>query len=967
MNVSLRHPLYSIKTFVAEGVLRTDPRPLAECLRGNHLPALGGDQHPAELIYQALILPPVDPRLLDRVIRAVAVLCEMQAAELRAGLGAITIASQDTIQLRRVGQVPAIADELFLYNLLLFASFLPADPAVFAALKDIRDAGLPSSTVTTGMGRAARQLRQALTVHQVDESLKEFWFALIGDPEPHHRLSADRKTDLLDAWTGLVWMAPNDETRAAGKTPSIGLIDQGLLALHSVVGDSSDGLALLRYAIGQLDDTHPRAPEFWVEHLRPCIARWPPLLRDVVMERWPTILTTDGIAAELLDKDCLETWNLVSPPTRDRILKAAREKDLASWWPLWQEVFFLEPPPETPRQQWISSLRAIRAAFEARWTELRARPAQAPADEDLSYRETDRRPPVHLDRLAEYERVTRAIAAIEARLADGDLVMAKRFLDDLIRHQEASKTEPPLIAKTLCNVGSSAADAGHFDWATSLYFEARTRAPGDPVPYSGLAEVFRLQGDYERAETLYREAATLFPDDIVTLDGLAEVLRKQGKYPEAEALYRETAERFPNDVVAHNGLAEVLRERGEYAHAESLYRQTAARFPNDVFAHNGLAGVLREQGKYAEGEALYRETAARFPNNVVTHNGLAELLREQLRYAEAEALYRETAVRFPNDPFARNGLAEALRELGRYGEAEALYAETAARFPNSPVPHSGLAEVLREQGKYAAAEALYRETAARFPHDLFSRNGLAEVLREQGRYTEAEALYRETAMRFPNNVFAHNGLAAVLREQERYAEAESTYREAALRFPYDRVIRHGLSNLLRLQGRFDQALALLPMVSDITNLQDAYDLHLRGMILLETGQTSTAVSIFRRGLRANVRPRQLVYFRTALAVASIREGRFNEARQELAAVPDRTPEVEAVGLHATAALGETSHAREIYSDLASRLLSFRRVTARAVDTISVAWGLRPDLEPRQPTEQDTAKMIAAEIEMLAAA
>ena len=1098
MIASVAHPLNSVKTLLADAVRRGDPELLAECLSGSHLPALGGDQHPAELVYQALILPPTNPELFEAVARQLATLCHSQAQELKKLLtGTAAMSVGQKVAASAMAPEPSPDDESFLFNLLLFATYLPADEGLFAALKELFDAGLQPNAFTAGMGRTPRQLRQALTVHQVDESLESFWFGLLGEPSPLLRLTAERKSDLLDAWAGLLWIPPSADDRASGRTPAVDRIERGLLALNTVAGRTPDGLSILRYALRQLDEAYPRSQEFWAELLGPRFASWPQLLRDVVAEQWPRL---DHEAAEdvaMPEGDTAEAWKLLPAERREEIVAAARRCEPTAWRSLWGTLVFTAPPPGMPPQQWLGSLRHIRAVFEARYGELRERPATVTTNGVGSeLPETTRSKPGRIDRLAAFERVTKSVTAIEERLEAGNLVLARRFLDDLIHDQEASATDPELIAKTLCNVAASAAAASEFEWAQALYKEARLRALGDPVPLNGLADVLKAQGRYDEAENLYREPTEQFPNDAVARNGLAEVLKAQERYAEAEALYRETAARFPNNAFARTGLADVLKAQeryaeaeelyretaaqfpnnavartglaevlkaqelyaeaetlyreiaaqfpndsfartglagvrkaqGRYAEAETLYRETAAQFPKDAFARTGLADVLKAQERYAEAEALYHETAAQFPKNAAARNGLAEVLKAQERYAGAETLYRETVARFPNDTFARNGLAEVLKAQERYAEAEALYRETAAQFPNNAVARNGLAEVLKAQERYAEAETLYRETVAQFPNDAFARtglaevlkaqeryaeaetlyretvaqfpkdafaragladvlkaqeryaeaetlyretaaqfpnnavarnglaevlkaqeryaeaetlyretvaqfrnnafarsglaevlkaqerfaeaetlyretvaqfrnnafarNGLAEVLKAQERFAEAETLYRETVARFPNDTFARNGLAEVLKAQGRYADAEILYRETAVKFPNDRVTRHGFANLLRSCGRLAEALALIPDPSKIRGYHDLYDLHLRGMILLSMRESSVAIQAFKRGLGVARWSRHIPYFRHALAVARLREGRFLEAQRELSALAETTPEVE---------------------------------------------------------------------------
>jgi hypothetical protein len=290
MIATAAHSLQPLKALLVDAARLDDDAPLAECLSGRHLPALGGDQDPAEVVYQALALPPVDLDLVQGVTRAVAALCHAQAATFRQTLEQTPAAS--ATRERAVppsGGEPSLHEESYLFNLLLFASLVPTNAELFAALQELLAAGRRPAAFTTGMDRTARQLRQALTVHQVDETLQGFWFDLIGRPEPSNRLASDRKADLLDAWAGLLWMPPGEEDRAAGRIPPLDRIAQGLLSLHKVAGETRDGWPILRYALRQLDEAYPRSPEFWAEGLGLRLPGWPQLLRFVVAHQWPRL------------------------------------------------------------------------------------------------------------------------------------------------------------------------------------------------------------------------------------------------------------------------------------------------------------------------------------------------------------------------------------------------------------------------------------------------------------------------------------------------------------------------------------------------------------------------------------------------------------------------------------------------------------------------------------------------------
>ena len=444
-----------------------------------------------------------------------------------------------------------------------------------------------------------------------------------------------------------------------------------------------------------------------------------------------------------------------------------------------------------------------------------------------------------------------------------------------------------------------------------------------------LGKAKRFLDDLVQAQ---QEAGTASQHIVKTLCNVGSTAFSAGFADWAEDLYRQADRLGAEDPVARTGLAEVLKAQDKFGEAEQLYRETSERWPNDVVARNGLAAVLKAQDRFGEAEQLYRETSERWPQNVVARNGLAEVLKAQDKFGEAEQLYRETSERWPQNVVARNGLAEVLKAQDKFGEAEQLYRETGERWPQNVVARTGLAEVLKAQDKFGEAEQLYRETSGRWPQNVVARTGLAEVLKAQGKIGEAEDLYRETIQIWPNN----------------------------------RVASHGLANLLRKRRAFDEALELLPVPQAINVERDHYDVHLRGMIQLEAGDVSRAIDLLQRGLRAARTEKRRAVYRRALAIARLREERYEDAYDELRQAP-RNPENEILQLHAMAGLGNASEAQKLHDSLSARILTFRKPVLTSIERVAKAWGLPAPGAIRRPTPAELADVYEAEVEMLLAA
>ena len=700
MNTAL-NPLGSVKSLLQEIVRTDDAARFAKCLGGKYLPALGGHQHPAEILHQALSLPPFVPELPTHLAALLAMLCRERALILsdllkRTELASMAVGAQGPVAVVPTATV-LLDDEPYVFNLFLFASYLPAHDNLFAALKEFHQIGLHTAVLLIGGGRAARQLRRALTYQQVDSSLEEQWFSLI-----HHYgsspLTAEEKSDFLDAWTALLWIPPTPADREAGRTLAIERVVRGLRALYDAARDI-EGLPLLRYAVRQLSEAYPRSPEFWSDQLAGHVEGWPDLLRAVLQERWPA-LAPEEVDDNLIPAEARAVWQALGAEQRALIQDAAASSDPIRWSTLWTNLVFTPPSTNLPPQETIRMLQKIRSAFQLHFSGLTAATPESfddliASDKQGMAETRGKRFSRRTSTLAAFERVTNVIATIKDLLQRGDLRKARQFLDDQIRHQETETAKPELRVKTLCNAAASALEHGHQEWARELYEKAIAYAVNDPVPHSGLAEVLKAKDDLTGAETLYRE--------------------------------------------------------------------TISRWPNDVVAHTGLANVLRKQRRFAE------------------------------------------------------------------------------------------------------------------------------------------------------------------------------------------------------------ALSLLPEPAMLRSRQNRVNLHLHGMILLDSGDVERAILIFERGLAAGPGPRQQAYYRSALIVAQLRQQRYREALQELEVLPESQPELVALRLHALAGDGQEQKACELHNDLSAKIWDFRRPVRMTLQRIDEAYGLASAAGPRRPTQSQFEDVISAEIEMLAAA
>lgn len=314
------HPLAELKARLVEIVHSEDLAGFSQLLRGLNLPILGGNEPPAELIWRSLSYPPEDPGIGLKLAQLTAVLLR----EFPKAISSRALHSEvaEPSSLRGISSQLAGADEeipeqleLYLSSLLLFSSFLPTEPGLFAALKRFiqpTELGFDLPIEDTS-GRLLRRLRGALIVQQTDSSLVPLWLALLDLPlASRGALETRDQALLMDGWSGLLWAPPETMESGTSSGAPAKRLAIGLEKLAASVKGSADAVSLLRWAVRSLDRAFPRDPSYWQDRLTGSLEleEGSPL-RQALLEHWPelelgpshTVAESDHPASDRLDED----------------------------------------------------------------------------------------------------------------------------------------------------------------------------------------------------------------------------------------------------------------------------------------------------------------------------------------------------------------------------------------------------------------------------------------------------------------------------------------------------------------------------------------------------------------------------------------------------------------------------------------------------------------------------------------
>jgi tetratricopeptide (TPR) repeat protein len=215
-----------------------------------------------------------------------------------------------------------------------------------------------------------------------------------------------------------------------------------------------------------------------------------------------------------------------------------------------------------------------------------------------------------------------------------------------------------------------------------------------------LAELYRLDGNFESADVRLRLAEKLAPHAPAVLRQRLFGLAGQKKYEsivQRMTVYLSSPDCDPGIVTL---AASILDESGDSAwrkQAIDLLDKLVRRYPDLADAQLQLAWLAFQEKDYDRAERLYRKLLAAYPSDPNALNNLAWILAHVRRdYSEALALVNRGVELVPDKPDLRDTRAEILIALDRLREARADYEKCVSLLPpDSPA----VAETFRKLGE----------------------------------------------------------------------------------------------------------------------------------------------------------------------------------------------------------------------------------------------------------------------------
>lgn len=439
-----------------------------------------------------------------------------------------------------------------------------------------------------------------------------------------------------------------------------------------------------------------------------------------------------------------------------------------------------------------------------------------------------------------------ALAGVEPGEVTQPVRLGSRFV--LLRWGDPPATPWQLAhdrAVEAFSAGDYAEAREYFDQAIA---EAESFGPTDlrlARSLTGLAETYRLQGEYGDAQPLYtrvleiREAvqgpahAELAP----VLNNLGEAYRLAGDPASARSAFDRSLRILEANGADARDLAFVLsnvaeasRELGEPLRAaEALDRSIAlleAGVPADdpaLLAALGNRGdVALDAGLYPEATRLYRRVLdARWAGPggqslASVFDALGDVAR--LAYFWDDELDRATARLRESLASAKpsEALYVSMRDLfldaSAIEGAELVMQEAVRAFPASPEARLNLAEVYLRAGTLVQGQEVLGEAASilgsqpadpTLEHQVYLRTG--ELYRSMGNSRDAILAYRRAEAADPDDGALRIALGDLLLETGQVGEAEAEFRQALERDPELAEAHRGLAEVALRRGAFTEA------------------------------------------------------------------------------------------------------------------------------------------------------------------
>lgn len=235
------------------------------------------------------------------------------------------------------------------------------------------------------------------------------------------------------------------------------------------------------------------------------------------------------------------------------------------------------------------------------------------------------------------------------------------------RDGEATTSNDPATGHV--QAAQDAVRQGDVDRALAEFTAAIEINPNLTSAHFGMADIYRMKGDYARAEQRYAKVATLEPKnfDAQYFHGL--MLHLLDRLPEAIQAYLRALAVNPGDFKSNLNIATAYYQLDENIQALPYARRAVELSPQDGPARFNLGAIYGALNRHSEAVREYQQAAELMPLTPPLLLNLADSLGKLERYDEmANALMQ--VVKVEPTAVAHERLGFARFRLGQYDPAK---------------------------------------------------------------------------------------------------------------------------------------------------------------------------------------------------------------------------------------------------------------------------------------------------------
>jgi tetratricopeptide (TPR) repeat protein len=345
------------------------------------------------------------------------------------------------------------------------------------------------------------------------------------------------------------------------------------------------------------------------------------------------------------------------------------------------------------------------------------------------------------------------------------------------------------------------------DQALATYQRALEIEPTNIRALNGIAQIHRLQGDFDRAIEILNLSADLNPTAIDPLVELAPLYQALGE-PELalNALQTALARSSDTGVSIRLAIADLHRRQGRDEAALSELEALSDEEPDSISALVALAREYLRRGEAIRADELVQHALTISSPSAADLRSLSRLLEALGEFEQALDLVQMAAAMDPMNPTSLLQLGGLSNELSDYPAALAAYKHATEIGTSDGRTWLSYGDFLLQTGEREAALESYGNGMSFDPTFIPNYSATVGLLSPETDIERMDEILAAAKEAVPANALVGLVEAQFLRDQQEWAAAEDLLRGAIANAPGALELYLALGNLQMQLGRYAEAI-----------------------------------------------------------------------------------------------------------------------------------------------------------------